>query len=147
MILLYIHIVSIGEIKTRKSTHFCSEHVTIVIKNETNALMDKFVVKTAAVPWKEKTRSHLPVNLTAKDRAVKYPEGTFHVDDGLLFCSSCNVVIDHLRKCEVDKHLEAASHEQNVEKNQGSKHQTNFDSLSANRLKINYRCDVHVFDF
>ena len=94
MILLYIHVVSISEIKTGKSTHFCSEHVAIVIENETNALMDKFVVKTAAVPWKEKTRSHLPVNLTAKDRAVKYPEGTFHMDDGLLFCSSCNVVID-----------------------------------------------------
>ena len=107
--------------------------------------MDKFVVKTVAVPWKEKTRSHLPVNLTAKDRAVKYPEGTFHEDDGL-FCSSCNVVIDHLRKCVVDKHLEAASHKQNVEKNQRSNlAATNFDSLSANRLKINYRCDV--FDF
>jgi len=145
MILLYIHVVSIGEIKTRKSTHFCSKHVAIVIENETNALMDKFVVKTAAVPWKEKTRSHLPVNLTVKDRAIKYPEGTFHVDDGLLFCSSCNVVIDHLRKCVVDKYLEAASHEQNIEKNQRSKQQTNFDSLSANRLKINYRCDV--FDF
>ena len=77
--------------------------------------MDKFVVKTAAVPWKEKTRSNLPANLTAKDKAVKYPEGTFHVDDGLLFCSSCNVVIDHLRKCVVDKDLEAASHEQNVD--------------------------------
>ena len=98
--------------------------------------MDKFVVKTAAVPSKEETRLHLPVNLTAKDRAVKYPEGTFHVDDGLLFCSSCNVVIDHLRKCVVNKHLEAASHKQNVEKNQRSKQQTNFDSLSANRLKI-----------
>jgi len=121
MILLHNHAVSIGEIKTGKSTHFCSEHVAIVIENETNALMDKFVVKTAAVPWKEKTRSHLLVNLTAKDRAVKYPEGTFQVDDGLLFCSSCNVVIDHLQKCMVDKHLEVASHKQNVEKNQRSK--------------------------
>ena len=145
MILLYIHIVSISKIKTGKSTHFCSEHVAIVIENETNALTDKFVVKTATVPWKEKTRLHLTVNLTAKDRAVKYPKDTFHVDDGLLFCSSCNVVIDHLRKCVVDKDLEAASHEQNVEKNQRSKQQTNFDSLSGNRLKINYRCDV--FDF
>ena len=121
MILLYIHVVSINEIKTGKSTHFCSEHVAIVIENETNALTDNFVVKTATIPWKEKTRLHLTVNLTAKDRAVKYPEDTFHVDDGLLFCSSCNVVIDHLRKCVVDKDLEAASHEQNVEKNQRSK--------------------------
>ena len=104
--------------------------------------MDKFVVKTVAAPSKEKTRSHLPVNLTVKDRAVKYPEGTFHVDDGLLFCSSCNVVIDHLRKCVVDKHLEVAVTSRTLKT---SKQQTNFDSLSANRLKINYRCDV--FDF
>ena len=90
--------------------------------------MDKFVVKTVVVASKEKTRSHLPVNLTSKDRAVKYPEGTFHEDDGL-FCSSCNVVIDHLRKCVVDKHLEVANHKQNIEKNQRSKQQTNFDNF------------------
>ena len=86
--------------------------------------MDKFVVKTPAVSSTEKTRSHLLPNLTAKDRATKYPEGTFHVDDGLLFCSSCNVVIDHLRKSVVDKHLESAVYKQKVERNQGSKQRT-----------------------
>ena len=59
--------------------------------------MDKFVVKTPVVSSTEKKSSHLPVNTTAKERARKYPEGTFHVDDGLLFCSSCNVVIDYLQ--------------------------------------------------
>ena len=69
--------------------------------------MDKFVVKTPSASSKAKTRSHLPVNITANYRARNYPEGTFHVVDGMLFCSSCNVVVDHLREFVVDKHLEA----------------------------------------
>ena len=62
--------------------------------------MDKFVVKTPSASSKEKKRSHLPVNILAKDRARKYPEGIFHVGDCLLFCSLCNIdiVVDHLRK-------------------------------------------------
>ena len=58
--------------------------------------MDKFVVKTLSTSSQEKKRSHLPIS--AKDRERKYPEGIFHVDDGLLFCSSCNIVVDHLQK-------------------------------------------------
>lgn len=85
--------------------------------------MDKFVVKTPAVSSTQKASSHLPPKLTAHDRARKYPDGTFHVDDGLLFCSSCNIVIDHLRKSVVDKHLESATHKQRAERN-SSKQQT-----------------------
>jgi len=47
--------------------------------------MDKFVVRTPSASLKPKTRSHLPVNITANDRARDYLEGTFHVDDGRLF--------------------------------------------------------------
>ena len=65
-----------------------------------------------------------------KDRARNYPEGTFHVDDGRLFCSSCNVVVDHLRKFVVDKHLEAASHKRNAERKDGGKQQTLKTGLS-----------------
>ena len=57
--------------------------------------MDKFVVKTPSASLKAKTRSHLPVNITANYRARNYPEGMLHVDDGMLFCSSCNVVVDY----------------------------------------------------
>ena len=86
--------------------------------------MDKFVVKTPSASSKLKTRSHLPVNITANDRARNYPEGTFHVDDDRLFCSSCNVVVDHLQKFVVDKHLEAASHKRDAERKDGGKQQT-----------------------
>ena len=47
--------------------------------------MDKFVVKTRSASSQETKRSHLPANILAKDRARKYSEGTFHVDNGLLF--------------------------------------------------------------
>ena len=78
------------------------------------------LLKRRVLLRKPKTRSHLPLNITANDRARNYPESTFHVDDGQLFCSSCNVVVDHLRKFVVDKHLEAASHKGNAERKESS---------------------------
>ena len=50
-----------------------------------------------ATPVKNKKDPHLSVHITAKDRANQYP-GVFHTDNGLLFCSMCNVVLDHVRK-------------------------------------------------
>ena len=57
-----------------------------------------------------KASSDLPPNLTAHDQARKYPTGTFHVNDGLMFClyMYCNIVIAHLRKSVDDKHLDSA---------------------------------------
>ena len=87
--------------------------------------MDKFVVKMPAVSSVKKTSSHLPPNVTAHDQARKYAVGTFHMDDELMFCSSCNIVIDHLCKSVVDKHLESALHKQSrAEQYLGSKQQT-----------------------
>ena len=59
--------------------------------------MDKYLVKMPAVSSTKKASSQLPPNLSAHDRARKYPDGTFHVDDGLMFCSACNTVVDHLQ--------------------------------------------------
>ena len=50
------------------------------------------------------------VKIKAADRVRKYLEGTLHADDGLLFCSTCNVVIDHLRKHKINKNLESSYH-------------------------------------
>ena len=100
--------------------------------------MDKFVVKTPSASLKPKTRLHFPVNITANDRARNYPEGTFHVDDGRLFCSSCNVVVlnEHLRKFVVDKHLEAASHKRNAERKDGGKQQTLKTVAQVEKVRI-----------
>ena len=50
------------------------------------------------------------VKIKAADRVRKYLQGTLHADDGLLFCSTCNVVIDHLRKHKINKNLESSYH-------------------------------------
>ena len=68
--------------------------------------MNNFVVKTPSASSKVKTRSHLAINITANNRARKYPPSTFHVDNGMLFCSLCNMLIDDVRKFVVDKYLE-----------------------------------------
>jgi hypothetical protein len=43
--------------------------------------MDKYVVKTICP--KKKPKSHLAVSINAKQRASKYPKGTFHIEDGI----------------------------------------------------------------
>ena len=62
---------------------------------------DKFLTKKDSIT---------AVKIKAADRVRKYLEGTLHADDGLLFCSTCNVVIDHLRKHKIDKRLESSYH-------------------------------------
>ena len=69
--------------------------------------MDKFLKK------KEKD-NHTAVKISAADRVRQYSKGTLHACDGILFCSSCNIVIDHTRKFKIDKHLEAQSHQEKV---------------------------------
>ena len=63
--------------------------------------MDKFLTKNDSLT---------AVKIKAADRVRQYLEGTLHADDGLLLCSTCNVVIDHLRKHKIDKHLESSYH-------------------------------------
>ena len=61
--------------------------------------MEKFLT-TKSKPKKEQ---HLPVNITASERARQYQRGTFHASENLLFCSTCNVVVDHLKKYVVSR--------------------------------------------
>ena len=63
--------------------------------------MEKFLTKKD---------NHTAVNVTPADRVRNYPKGMLHADDGFLFCSTCNIVIDHTRKHKIDKHLESAAH-------------------------------------
>lgn len=80
--------------------------------------MDKFVFKS------KNKDPHLAVNISPADRAKKYPKGTFHADKKVMFCSSCNQIVDHIRKSVVDKHLESTTHKENEKKSVKHKQQT-----------------------
>ena len=50
------------------------------------------------------------INISCSERAKQYPKGTLHADDGRLFCTTCNITLDHTRKGTIDRHLETPSH-------------------------------------
>uniref|UniRef100_H3A8Z0 Uncharacterized protein n=1 Tax=Latimeria chalumnae TaxID=7897 RepID=H3A8Z0_LATCH len=49
-------------------------------------------------------------NVSAADRAKQYPPGVLHSDGAKLFCTSCNITVDHYRKSSVDWHLDSSIH-------------------------------------
>ena len=63
--------------------------------------MEKFLTKKD---------NHTAMNVMPAKRVRNYPKGTLPADNGLLFCSTCSIVIDHTRKHKIDKHLESSSH-------------------------------------
>uniref|UniRef100_A0A8C5FIS7 Uncharacterized protein n=1 Tax=Gadus morhua TaxID=8049 RepID=A0A8C5FIS7_GADMO len=48
--------------------------------------------------------SHLPTKITAKDHKKQYP-GILHESGRKLFCTTCNIVVEHKRKSSIDKHF------------------------------------------
>ena len=62
--------------------------------------------------WKEEacSISALPVRCSTPHKQAKLYPRKFHADNNLLFCSTCDVVVDHHRKSVLDKHLSAVSH-------------------------------------
>jgi hypothetical protein len=45
--------------------------------------------------------SNLPTKITAKDRERQYP-GILHESGGKLFCTACNIVVEHKHKSSTD---------------------------------------------
>uniref|UniRef100_A0A672FVW9 CGG triplet repeat-binding protein 1 n=1 Tax=Salarias fasciatus TaxID=181472 RepID=A0A672FVW9_SALFA len=58
---------------------------------------------------KRQNSSHLPPNISARDRANQYP-GILHESGGKLFCTPCNLVLEHKRKSSVLQHFATAKH-------------------------------------
>ena len=46
------------------------------------------------------------VYLSCADRVKQHPKGSLHADDGQLFCTCCNVTLDHTRKGSIDRHFQ-----------------------------------------
>ncbi|XP_068756552.1 CGG triplet repeat-binding protein 1-like [Montipora capricornis] len=84
--------------------------------------MDKFLVK----PKKK------PCSITPQERAKQHP-GKFRADDNLLFCSTCNVVVDHHRKSVLDNHLSAVSHIKRMNKSSSKR-------AKQQTLKTSFKC-------
>ncbi|KAK1343785.1 hypothetical protein QTO34_014338 [Cnephaeus nilssonii] len=83
--------------------------------------MERFVV--TAPPARNRSKTALYV--TPLDRVTEFG-GELHEDGGKLFCTSCNVVLNHVRKSAISDHLKSKTHtkrkaefeEQNVRKKQ-----------------------------
>ncbi|XP_001864969.2 uncharacterized protein LOC6047992 [Culex quinquefasciatus] len=57
------------------------------------------------------------IKVTPAERVAQYPSGMLHVeDDATLFCSICNVSLDHTRKGSIDKHLRTQLHTEKHER-------------------------------
>ena len=105
---------------------------------QTLQIMEKFLTKPKD--------AHTAVKTTARDRLRSYPKGTLHEDNGLLFCSTCNAVLDHTRKSSIDKHLESATHVQRSRNSETTGKQqtlkTSLDCKTAAKvfLRVYYAC-------
>ena len=80
-----------------------------------------------------------PCSITPQERAKQYP-GKFHADDNPLFCSTCNVVVDHNRKSVLDNHFSAVSHikQMNESPSKRAKKQTVIHSSTTSKFGEKY---------
>uniref|UniRef100_A0A673CCE3 CGG triplet repeat-binding protein 1 n=1 Tax=Sphaeramia orbicularis TaxID=375764 RepID=A0A673CCE3_9TELE len=68
-------------------------------------------------------RSHLPSKITTKVRASQFPD-VLHESGGKLFCTHCNIVVEHKQKSSLDKHFSTAKHARRMAETQrGQKRQ------------------------
>ena len=67
----------------------------------------------------DKDRAHVSISITASARAKEFPN-ELHADGGKLFCSTCNIVLDHCRKSTVKDHLSKSAKHLEKKKQAGS---------------------------
>uniref|UniRef100_H3AJH5 U1-type domain-containing protein n=2 Tax=Latimeria chalumnae TaxID=7897 RepID=H3AJH5_LATCH len=68
--------------------------------------MEKSVKKSA---FSGRKRNKTALYITAQQRCEQFgPQ--LHEDGGKLFCSACNVVLDHIRKSTITDHLRSKTH-------------------------------------
>uniref|UniRef100_H3AEY0 DUF659 domain-containing protein n=1 Tax=Latimeria chalumnae TaxID=7897 RepID=H3AEY0_LATCH len=78
-------------------------------------------------------------NVSASDHVKQYPLGVLHSDGGKLFCTYCNVTVDHDQKLSVDRHLDSSTHRKNDSLMKKQKMVTSlFQKSTKNREAQNY---------
>ena len=93
-------------------------------------IMEKFLIKPKD--------AHIAVKTTARDRFQSNLTGTLH-EDGNLFCSTCNVALDHTRKSSIDKHLKSATHIQRAKRSE------TMDKQQTLKTSLHCQTAVQVF--
>ena len=72
--------------------------------------MDRFLKRTLPQP---ELPAAMPPNsakqgdVTAQIRSTQYVGGVFYADGSKRYCRICNIVVDHVRKSVVDKHVKS----------------------------------------
>jgi len=82
-------------------------------------------------------KSKTVVLVTPTVRARQFKPGTFHVTGDLLFCSTCNVPVDFIRKDSCTKHLDNNVHKRkaaNVKSNES--HEAKKQKLQASIFEV-----------
>lgn len=95
----------------------------------------------------ESNVSHLPTKITAKDHEKQYP-GILHESGGKLFCTACNIVVEHKRKSSIDKLFATAKHNMRTVEMQAGRQTmkqitmtqavASRSTASAERIKVSY---------
>ena len=49
-------------------------------------------------------------DISAKQRVLQFKDAKLHEDGGLLFCTTCNCVLDHTRKSTICDHIMSKKH-------------------------------------
>ena len=106
--------------------------------------MEKFLTK--------KKDSHTALKTKVHDclQSYIYPGGALHVDNGLLFCTTCNTVLDHTRKSTIEKHFKSATQLQrsNSANSKATGKQQNLNKLSLNVktiAQVHFQTNISYF--
>jgi hypothetical protein len=67
--------------------------------------------------------SHLPTKITARNREKQYP-GILHESKGKLFCTACNILVEHKHESSINKHFASAKHNYRIAELQAGRQTT-----------------------
>ena len=96
-----------------------------------------FALKMAKFAVKVKPKKK-PCSITPQEQAKRYP-GKFHPDNNLLFCLTCDVVVDQHRKSVLDKLLSAVSHIKEMDESCSKR-------VKQQTLKTSLKCKTPAHD-
>ncbi|XP_006038008.1 CGG triplet repeat-binding protein 1 isoform X1 [Alligator mississippiensis] len=143
-----------GQVKSeacsRKEVSICftlspSSRILLMARSVSKTTMERFGVKTTP----SRNRSKTALYVTPQDRVTEFGSD-LHEEGGKLFCTSCNVVLNHVRKSAINDHLKSKTHTKRKaefeEQNTRKKQRTLTASLQCNSTSQTEKTSV-IQDF